>query len=202
MVSTRPALDVQYTSAVLVGHSDIQDIQSVEECGFLLSKTNDFITTTKVVAPFNYININHKVSGLESNQTYFYNFYVDYADGSREEGNVQSFQTLVISGGDLETRPHIMLWVTNSQSGGTDNETGYPLPDIPGQAIETPCRFHLGGTKVFKNEDSTEVNQIGTIRLDAGNSLPTPGSQINVVGHFSGIVRSVYKGQLTHRIDV
>lgn len=202
MVSTGGAFDIQYTSAILVGHSDIQDIQLIEECGFLLSKTNDFITTTKVIAPFNYININHKVLGLESNQTYFYKFYVDYVNASREEGDIQSFQTLVVSGVNLETRPHVMLWVTNSQPGGVDNSTGYPLPDIPGQAIETPCRFHLGGTKIFKNEDSSEVAQVGSIRLDAGNSLPVPGSKIEVVGHFSGVVRSIYRGQISHRIDV
>ncbi|MBB6109715.1 hypothetical protein SAMN05421821_105133 [Mucilaginibacter lappiensis] len=95
-----------------------------------------------------------------------------------------------------------MNWTTPDTPGGTDDETGYPLPGIPGIAKSVPCRFHLGGVKVFKNKDNTTVNQTGQIRLDAGVDLPEVGDQIEVVGQFKGKVQDVYRGQLSHRIDV
>ncbi|MCY1535763.1 hypothetical protein D9M68_711820 [compost metagenome] len=64
------------------------------------------------------------------------------------------------------------------------------------------CHWHLGGTKEFKNEDNTVVKQIGRIRIDADSDLPEVGQKVEVVGHFEGIVRDVYKGQLSWRIDV
>jgi hypothetical protein len=95
-----------------------------------------------------------------------------------------------------------MNWVTAGVPTGEDPATGYPLPQAPGEPRSVACRFHLGGTKVFRNEDSTEVNQIGRIRLDAGIELPEPGQIIEVVGQFKGKVQDVYRGQLSSRIDV
>jgi hypothetical protein len=95
-----------------------------------------------------------------------------------------------------------MNWETAGTPGGIDDSTGYPLPGIPGQPMSVPCRFHLGGVKVFKNEDSTVVNQIGSVRLDAGIELPEVGSIIEIVGQFTGPVKDVYRGQLSSRIDV
>jgi len=202
MVTTHPALNVQYTSAQLNGSTDVSDPSIVQEIAFLISKTDDFITTTKIVIPFDYGNVNKLVLGLEANQVYFFRLQVTYVGGNIEQGVVLSFQTLVNNTGGLNTRPHIMTWIMPGTPGGTDPETGYPLPDEPGIALEVPCRFHLGGTNVFKNEDSTDVNQIGSIRIDAGQTLPLPGTHVEVLDHFDGIVRAVYKGQLTHRIDV
>lgn len=95
-----------------------------------------------------------------------------------------------------------MNWVTAGTAGGEDPVTGYPLPGTPGEARSTPCHFQLGGVRVFKNQDNTEVQQIGRIRLDAGVELPEVGSIVEVVGQFSGLVRDVYRGQLSYRIDV
>lgn len=105
----------------------------------------------------------------------------------------------------MEFRPHVMKWVVPGAPGGSDPETGYPLPDQLGQTIEVSCRFHLstnGAIKTFKNEDSTIVNQVGTIRLDVGQQLPEVNMIITVEGHFKGPVRAVYRGQLSHRIEV
>ncbi|RQO79137.1 hypothetical protein DBR40_05300 [Pedobacter sp. KBW01] len=105
----------------------------------------------------------------------------------------------------MELRPHILKWIQPGTPGGTNPETGYPLPDQPGQAMEIPCRFHLatnGAIKTFKNEDSTIVNQVGTIRVDAGQELPQVDTIITVEGHFIGPVRAIFRGQLSHRIEV
>ncbi|WPU91796.1 hypothetical protein SNE25_20985 [Mucilaginibacter sabulilitoris] len=95
-----------------------------------------------------------------------------------------------------------MNWVTAGTPGGIDENTGYPIEGQPGESRSLPCRFHLGGVKVFKNQDNTEVNQIGRIRLDAGVELPEVGAEITVPGQFSGKVMDVYRGQLSYRIDV
>ncbi|WP_114937574.1 hypothetical protein [Mucilaginibacter endophyticus] len=95
-----------------------------------------------------------------------------------------------------------MNWVTAGTPAGEDPTTGYPLPPIPGEPKSVSCRFHLGGTRIFKNQDSVEVNQIGRIRLDAGIELPDVGQMIEVVGQFTGKVQDVYRGQLSSRIDV
>jgi len=205
MVTTHPALNVQYTSAQLNGSTYVQDPSTVQEIAFLLSKTDDFITTTKIVIPFDYGNVNKLVLGLEANQVYFFRLQVTYVGGNIEQGVVLSFQTLVNSSSNLKTRPHIMTWVMPGTPGGKDPDTGYNLPDMPGQAMEVLCRFHLatnGAIKTFKNEDSTLINQVGTIRVDAGQTLPDIHTIINVVGHFKGPVKAIYLGQLSHRIEV
>lgn len=102
----------------------------------------------------------------------------------------------------VDTRPHVMNWTTPGTPGGVDNTTGYPIPGTPGSAMSTPCRFHLGGIKQFKNEDNSVVNQVGRIRLDVGSELPVVGTIIEVVGQFKGPVKDVYRGQLSYRIDV
>jgi hypothetical protein len=111
----------------------------------------------------------------------------------------------------LDFRPHIMLWTPTNPS-TTEPGTGNEIPGAPGETIAVPCRFYLGGTKVFKNEDSTDVQQKGKIRLDAGVKLPAVGVEITVtdvydplkpeVIHFQGRVMDVYRGQLSYRIDV
>ncbi|NII81745.1 MULTISPECIES: hypothetical protein [unclassified Pedobacter] len=202
---TKPALDVQYTTAQLNGSTDITDPTTVLAIAFLLSKTDDFTTTTRINIPFDYGNVSKLVLGLEDNQVYFFELQVIYIGGEVEKGGVLSFQTLVISTGGLETRPHVMTFVIPGAPGGQDPDTGYPLPDDPGQSIEVPCRFHLasnGAMKTFKNEDSTIINQVGTIRVDAGQTIPEVNMIVNVEGHFKGPVRAIYRGQLSHRIEV
>jgi hypothetical protein len=102
----------------------------------------------------------------------------------------------------MVTRPHILNWTTAGTAGGEDPTTGYPIEGIPGAPMEVPCRFHLGGIKVLKNQDNTEVAQVGTIRLDAAVELPQVGAQIEVPNHYKGTVKDVYRGQLSSRIDV
>lgn len=83
-------------------------------------------------------------------------------------------------------------------------EEGYPLEAPLGGEMFTPCRFYLpskGAVKTYKNEDSTVSEQSGTIRCDVGE-IPEVGQEVEVFGHFKGIVRAVYKGQLSHRIEV
>lgn len=64
------------------------------------------------------------------------------------------------------------------------------------------CHWHLGGTKEFRNEDNTVSKQLGRIRLDVGSELPEVGQMVEIEEHFKGIVRDIYKGQLSWRIDV
>lgn len=202
MVGTRAALEVEYTTALLKGTHDIQDLSTVAEMGFLLSKTSDFVTTTKLIAIKEYVNVGLKVLGLEPNQVYFFEFYVKFTDGEVEHGGVMSFQTLVFTSSQLQFRPHLMHWKTLDAPATEDFETGYPIPGAPGQAVVTACRFHLGGSKVYKNEDSIDVNQVGTVRMDAGQLVPDVGMTIVIDGQFSGPVREVCRGQLSHRIEV
>jgi hypothetical protein len=102
----------------------------------------------------------------------------------------------------VEFRPHILEWTTASSEPAQDPLTGYPIPGTPGEARSVPCRFHLGGTKEFRNEDNTVVKQIGRIRVDEGSEMPVVGQVVTVPGHFTGQVKDVYKGQLSWRIDV
>lgn len=108
----------------------------------------------------------------------------------------------------MEFRPHIMTWTPMGES-TLQPGTGYEIPGIPGEPISVPCRFHLGGSKTFKNEDSTEINQIGRIRLDAGGNMPKVRQIITVVDatddsiiHFTGPVMETYHGQETWRVEV
>ncbi|MCZ4244976.1 hypothetical protein [Pedobacter punctiformis] len=104
----------------------------------------------------------------------------------------------------VEFRPHILKW-TETTEATQDHETGYIIPGASGIQLQIPCRFHLssnGSAKTFRNEDFTEVKQVGTIRVDAGQNIPDVGMQIIVEGHFEGTVKAVYKGQLSHRIEV
>lgn len=107
----------------------------------------------------------------------------------------------------MNTRPHLMVWRTQDGEAGETPE-GYPIPGNPGQDRQAPCRYHdsNGGNKEFKNEDSTVVRQVGTIRCDVGE-IPTSGTIVTVFGDdgnivFKGPVRDVFKGQLSHRLEV
>lgn len=102
----------------------------------------------------------------------------------------------------MVTRPHTLIWTTAGTAGGEDPQTGYPIEGLSGEEKSVPCRFHLGGVKVFKNQDSSEVAQVGSIRVDAGVDLPEVGAMIEVPGYYKGTVKDVYRGQLSHRIDV
>lgn len=105
------------------------------------------------------------------------------------------------------TRPHILTYTTPGIPGGEDGN-GFPLPDQPGDIVTVPCRFHQDSSKVFKNEDSTEVAQVGRIRLDAGVAVPIVGTVVTVTStesgavQFSGPVRERYEGQLSGRLEV
>ena len=94
-----------------------------------------------------------------------------------------------------------MTWTAAGET-VEDPETGYPMPGGTGEAKAVPCRFHLGGIKVFKNQDSTESNQVGTIRVDAGSDTPMVNQIIDIPGQFNGPVRQIYHGQLTWRLEV
>jgi len=98
-------------------------------------------------------------------------------------------------------RPHILKWDILTDGGQTDE--GYPLPGTT-TTVQVPCRFVPGGTRVFKNADSTEQGQKGRIRVDVGSPMPKQGQLIEVVGLFNGIAQEVYSGgHLTGwRIDV
>ncbi|MEO6522243.1 MAG: hypothetical protein ABIN91_11235 [Mucilaginibacter sp.] len=103
-------------------------------------------------------------------------------------------------------KPHTLSYTTPGTPGGEDSN-GFPLPDQPGTAVSVPCRFHADSSKVFKNEDSTEVNQIGRIRLDAGVTVPAVGAIVIVADHaggiqFTGPVRERYEAQMSGRLEV
>lgn len=104
----------------------------------------------------------------------------------------------------VSLRPHVLKWRTLDGASGETPE-GYPIPGTPGEEKEVGCRFHLESSKVYKNEDSTEVAQVGQIRCDVGE-IPQVGQMVQVgegdYVHFSGIVREVFKGQLSHRLEV
>ncbi|RZM22428.1 MAG: hypothetical protein EOO88_29470 [Pedobacter sp.] len=105
-------------------------------------------------------------------------------------------------------RPHLMTYTTAGIPGGEDPETGLPLPDQSGEVVEVPCRFHQESSKVYKNEDSTEVAQVGRIRFDAGITVPTVGTIVSVVNlltgnvAFNGPIRERYEAQKSGRVEV
>lgn len=94
-------------------------------------------------------------------------------------------------------RPHTLTFTTVGTSGGQD-DNGFPLPDQSGATVQIPCRFVAGGTKVYKNEDSTEILQKGRIRIDAGLDAPIVGQEVTVtMGEdtlFKGPIMEAYKG--------
>lgn len=108
----------------------------------------------------------------------------------------------------ITLRPHILTYTTPGIPGGEDPVTGFPIPDQPGQTVQAPCRFHQDSSKVFKNEDSTEVAQIGRIRLDAGMVVPPVGTEVTVTSvasgevQFKGPVRERYEAQMSGRLEV
>lgn len=201
MVTTKGATEVGITSATLNGFTDLLDLADVAEMGFLLSKTLDFSTTTKIKIDPNYGSVNKKVFSLESNQTYYYQFYVLRVSGSEETGGVSSFETEASSSRNLSFRPHLMVWRTPDGESGED-ENGYPIPGIPGVVIEQDCRYHPSSAKMLKNEDSTDILQTGKIRLSKGDSVPHLWATIHVVdlegnSVYSGTVKNRFVGQLS-----
>jgi hypothetical protein len=100
-----------------------------------------------------------------------------------------------------------MSYTTTGQIGGSD-ANGFPLPDVPGEVVEVPCRFHAVSSKTYKNEDSTETAQVGRIRLDAGVVVPEVGTVVTVRSatsgtvQFHGPVRERYEAQLSGRLEV
>lgn len=107
----------------------------------------------------------------------------------------------------MDLRPHILTYSTPGTPGGED-ANGFPLPDQPGTTVTIPCRFHADSSKVYKNEDSVEVSQVGRIRLDAGEVVPPVGTHVIVTNkvsgtvQFEGPVRERYEGQLSGRLEV
>lgn len=105
-------------------------------------------------------------------------------------------------------RNHTLIFTSKGTPGGTDPITGYPLPDVPGAVVNVPCRFHQTNTKVLKNEDSTESQQIGRIRVNIGETMPTQYQNIRVIEgdlvHFEGVAKYIDKtgALLSWRIDV
>ncbi len=101
----------------------------------------------------------------------------------------------------VDFRPHIMTWTTPDGEPSED-ENGYPVPGSPGEIKEIPCHWHLGGNKEYRNEDNRITRQKGRIRIDVGVEMPEVGQEVEVVGHFKGEVKDIYRGQLSWRIDV
>jgi hypothetical protein len=107
----------------------------------------------------------------------------------------------------LTFRPHILTYTLPGTPGGEDSQ-GLPLPDVPGIVVQIPCRFHADSSKVYKNEDSAEVAQVGRIRFDAGIAVPEVGTVVTVtnaatgVVQFHGPVRERYEAQLSGRLEV
>jgi hypothetical protein len=102
----------------------------------------------------------------------------------------------------VSLRPHVLKW-TETAEATIDEATGYQVPGVEVH-YEIPCRWHQDSTKVYNNEDSTDVRQKGRIRVDIGSPMPKIGQMLEVVGHFSGPAMEVYTGgTLTGwRIDV
>lgn len=205
MVITLGATEIGTNSATLNMSTDLGDLTGVVSMGFLVSKTNDFTSSTRFKRTPDFGNVNMAAYGLDANQLYYLKAFFEQAGEAFEYGNVVSFYTNVAVTSDLSTRPHVMKWRTKDGAILID-ENGYESPGIPGQSVETPCRYHSGGgksgRKSYMIDDGTTVIQQGTIRVDVGQDLPQVGDLVVVEGFFSGPVREVYEGQLTHRIDV
>lgn len=95
-----------------------------------------------------------------------------------------------------------MNWKTPGGDSTKNSITGDFIAGTPGIDKSVSCRFHSGGTKEYVNEDNTVVKQKGRIRVDAGVEIPEKGQTVEVVGQFTGIIRDIYKGQLSWRLDV
>ena len=101
----------------------------------------------------------------------------------------------------VNLRPHILKYNAPGTPSGETPE-GYPIPEVPGQSIELPCRFHPDRSKLLKNEDSTEILQVGKIRLSKGDNVPALWTPIHVTdleGNevYFGIVKNRFVGQLS-----
>lgn len=94
-----------------------------------------------------------------------------------------------------------MTWTPMSPS-TTESGTGYEIPGIPLPQKSVACRFHLGGIKTFRNEDNAVVNQIGRIRVDLDSEMPNVGQLVIIQGHFKGVIKGIFRGQLSWRLDV
>lgn len=105
------------------------------------------------------------------------------------------------------TRPHTLSFQLPGTPGGQD-EDGLPTEGTPGLVIQYLCRFHSESSKVFKNQDSTEVAQVGSIRLDVVDHLPKVGEVVTVTDNrngnelFTGPVRESYPAQRSSRLEV
>jgi hypothetical protein len=101
-----------------------------------------------------------------------------------------------------------MLFYTTAGTPGGEDANGLPLPDHPGNHVSVPCRFHADSSKVYKNEDSTEVSQVGLIMLEAGIDVPPVGTVVTVTDaisgetQFNGPVRERHVAQLSGRLEV
>ncbi|RZK67654.1 MAG: hypothetical protein EOO95_02240 [Pedobacter sp.] len=101
----------------------------------------------------------------------------------------------------VSLRPHILKWRTLDAEAGETAE-GYPIPGTRGEEVEQPCRFHPDRSKMLKNEDSTEILQVGKIRLSKGDAVPHLWASVLVhdeAGNevYSGTVKNRFVGQLS-----
>ena len=105
-------------------------------------------------------------------------------------------------------RKHTLIFTLPGTGGGEDPVTGFPIPEVPGAEVQVECRFHQSSSKLLKNEDSTESQQVGRIRVAIGAPMPRQWQNIRVVEgdvvHYSGAARYVDKTGtlLSWRIDV
>lgn len=105
----------------------------------------------------------------------------------------------------VNLRPHVLKWRT-ADGEATKDENGDVVVGAPGVEQEVPCRFHLLSAKEIANQQNSPVKYSGLIRLDAGVGLPEIDTQITVnegeIIHYSGLVKDIFRGQLSYRIDV
>jgi hypothetical protein len=105
-------------------------------------------------------------------------------------------------------RKHTLIFTLPGTGGGFDEVTGFPIPETLGPEVRVECRFHQNSTKVLKNEDSTESQQVGRIRVAIGALMPRQWQNIRVVEgdlvHYEGTARYIDKTGtlLSWRIDV
>lgn len=96
--------------------------------------------------------------------------------------------------------PHTITWTTLSGEATTD-DNGYPVPGLPGEEIQSPCRYYPTSTKMLKNEDSTEVQQSCKIRFPKGAIIPHQFTSVVVkegeVELYQGNVKVRNVGQLS-----
>lgn len=106
----------------------------------------------------------------------------------------------------LKRFPHTLTYTSKGIDSGWDQETGLPIPSIPGEEISIKCRAedNVRSNYIINEVDGSRVEFSFVIHFDkSSNSIPT-GIQVQVMNDqeikASGIVKRFHKGQLHNRI--